>query len=110
MRANERRENHDAKHNGSSLDDFPEEGGYRGEVESAAIKRVLASQFERMTGSKRRRKGQLLLHNELSLVGATGKLSINPGVVRCDPIRARDVRNQVQHRPSTAERYRRQAL
>jgi hypothetical protein len=33
-------------HTGSSLDDFLEEEGYRDEVESAAIKRVLAWQFE----------------------------------------------------------------
>jgi hypothetical protein len=34
-------------HSGSSFDDFLEEEGYRDEVESAAIKRVLAWQFER---------------------------------------------------------------
>jgi antitoxin HicB len=33
-------------HSGSSFDDFLEEEGYRDEVESAAIKRVLAWQFE----------------------------------------------------------------
>ena len=33
-------------HSGSSFDDFLEEEGYRNEVESAAIKRVLAWQFE----------------------------------------------------------------
>jgi antitoxin HicB len=35
-----------AVHSGSSFDDFLEEEGYRDEVESAAIKRVLAWQFE----------------------------------------------------------------
>ena len=34
-------------YSGSSFDDFLEEEGYRDEVESAAIKRVLAWQFER---------------------------------------------------------------
>jgi hypothetical protein len=34
-------------HSGSSFDDFLEEEGYRDEVESVAIKRVLAWQFER---------------------------------------------------------------
>ena len=34
------------KHSGSTFDDFLEEEGYRDEVESAAIKRVLAWQFE----------------------------------------------------------------
>lgn len=33
-------------HSGSSFDDFLEEEGYRDEIESAAIKRVLAWQFE----------------------------------------------------------------
>lgn len=33
-------------HSGSSFDDFLDEEGYRDEVESAAIKRVLAWQFE----------------------------------------------------------------
>ena len=33
-------------HSGSSFDDFLEEEGYRDDVESAAIKRVLAWQFE----------------------------------------------------------------
>ena len=33
-------------HSGSSFDDFLEEEGYRSDVESAAIKRVLAWQFE----------------------------------------------------------------
>ena len=33
-------------HSGSNFDDFLEEEGYRDEVESAAIKRVLAWQFE----------------------------------------------------------------
>ena len=33
-------------HSGSSFDDFLEEEGYRNEVESVAIKRVLAWQFE----------------------------------------------------------------
>jgi antitoxin HicB len=33
-------------HSGSSFDDFLEEEGYRDELESAAIKRVLAWQFE----------------------------------------------------------------
>jgi antitoxin HicB len=33
-------------HSGSSFDDFLEEEGYQDEVESAAIKRVLAWQFE----------------------------------------------------------------
>ncbi len=33
-------------HSGSSFDDFLEEEGYRNDVESAAIKRVLAWQFE----------------------------------------------------------------
>jgi antitoxin HicB len=33
-------------HSGSSFDDYLEEEGYRDEVESAAIKRVLAWQFE----------------------------------------------------------------
>jgi len=33
-------------HSGSSFDDFLEEEGYRNEVESIAIKRVLAWQFE----------------------------------------------------------------
>jgi hypothetical protein len=33
-------------HSGSSFDDFLEEEGYRDEVESAAIKRVLAWQFQ----------------------------------------------------------------
>ena len=33
-------------HSGSSFDDFLEQEGYRNEVESAAIKRVLAWQFE----------------------------------------------------------------
>jgi antitoxin HicB len=33
-------------HSGSSFDDFLEEEGYRNEVESAAIKRVIAWQFE----------------------------------------------------------------
>jgi antitoxin HicB len=35
-----------AEHSGSSFDDFLEEEGYRNEVESVAIKRVLAWQFE----------------------------------------------------------------
>ncbi len=34
------------KHSGSTFDDFLDEEGYRDEVESAAIKRVLAWQFE----------------------------------------------------------------
>lgn len=34
------------RHSGSSFDDFLEEEGYRDEVESAAIKRVLAWQFQ----------------------------------------------------------------
>jgi response regulator of citrate/malate metabolism len=34
------------EHSGSSFDDFLEEEGYRNEVESVAIKRVLAWQFE----------------------------------------------------------------
>lgn len=34
------------RHSGSSFDDFLEEEGYRNEVESAAIKRVLAWQFQ----------------------------------------------------------------
>ena len=34
------------RHSGSSFDDFLEEEGYRDEVESAAIKRVLAWQFK----------------------------------------------------------------
>src|ERR1700722_10391078 len=33
-------------HSGSSFDDFLEQDGYRNEVESTAIKRVLAWQFE----------------------------------------------------------------
>jgi hypothetical protein len=33
-------------HSGSSFDDFLEEEGYRNDVESVAIKRVLAWQFE----------------------------------------------------------------
>jgi hypothetical protein len=33
-------------HSGSSFDDFLEEEGYRNDVESAAIKRVIAWQFE----------------------------------------------------------------
>src|SRR5580704_7321901 len=35
-----------AEHSGSSFDDFLEQEGYRNEVESTAIKRVLAWQFE----------------------------------------------------------------
>lgn len=34
------------RHSGSSFDDFLEEEGYRDEVESAAVERVLAWQFE----------------------------------------------------------------
>src|ERR1700727_537528 len=44
-------------HSGSSFDDFLEEEGYRDEVESAAIKRVLAWQFEQeMTRQQKTKK------------------------------------------------------
>jgi antitoxin HicB len=47
---------------GSSFDDFLEEEGYRNDVESAAIKRVLAWQFEqemiRQKKTLRRFRGQ----------------------------------------------------
>ncbi len=43
-------------HSGSNLDDFLEEEGYRDEVESAAIKRVLAWQFEQETARQQMTK------------------------------------------------------
>lgn len=44
-------------HSGSSFDDFLDEEGYRDEVESAAIKRVLAWQFEQeMTRQQKTKK------------------------------------------------------
>jgi hypothetical protein len=43
-------------HTGSSLDDFLEEEGYRDEVESAAIKRVLAWQFEQEMNRQQKTK------------------------------------------------------
>ena len=43
-------------HTGSSFDDFLDEEGYRDEVESAAIKRVLAWQLEREMTRQRKTK------------------------------------------------------
>src|ERR1700722_18133008 len=43
-------------HSGSSFDDFLEEEGYRDEVESAAIKRVLAWQFEQEMARQQKTK------------------------------------------------------
>jgi antitoxin HicB len=43
-------------HSGSSFDDFLEEEGYRDEVESAAIKRVLAWQLEQEMSRQRKTK------------------------------------------------------
>lgn len=43
-------------HSGSSFDDFLEEDGIREEVESAAIKRVLAWQFEQEMGRQHKTK------------------------------------------------------
>lgn len=43
-------------HTGSTLNDFLEEEGYRDEVESAAIKRVLAWQLEREMTRQRKTK------------------------------------------------------
>jgi antitoxin HicB len=44
------------RHSGSSFDDFLEEEGYRDEVESAAIKRVLAWQFEQEMARQQKTK------------------------------------------------------
>jgi antitoxin HicB len=44
------------KHSGSSFDDFLVEEGYRDEVESAAIKRVLAWQFEQEMARQQKTK------------------------------------------------------
>ena len=44
------------RHSGSSFDDFLEEEGYRDEVESAAIKRVLAWQFKQEMARQQRTK------------------------------------------------------
>lgn len=44
------------KHSGSSFDDFLEEEGYRDEVESAVIKRVLAWQFEQEMARQQKTK------------------------------------------------------
>lgn len=44
------------KHSGSNFDDFLEEEGYRDEVESAAIKRVLAWQFEQEMARQQKTK------------------------------------------------------
>jgi len=46
----------DSVHTGSSFDDFLEEEGIRNEVESAAIKRVLAWQFEQAMKKQRKTK------------------------------------------------------
>ena len=43
-------------HTGSSLDDFLEEEGIKNEVESAAIKRVLAWQFAQEMAKQRKTK------------------------------------------------------
>lgn len=43
-------------HSGSSFDEFLDEEGIREEVESAAIKRVLAWQFEQEMGRQRKTK------------------------------------------------------
>ncbi len=43
-------------HSGSSFDDFLEEEGYRDEVQSAAIKRVLAWQFEQEMARQKKTK------------------------------------------------------
>jgi hypothetical protein len=43
-------------HSGSSFDEFLEEEGYRDEVESAAIKRVLAWQFEQEMSRQQKTK------------------------------------------------------
>lgn len=43
-------------HSGSNFDDFLEEEGYRDEVESAAIKRVLAWQFEQEMARQQKTK------------------------------------------------------
>src|SRR5258708_4969890 len=43
-------------HSGSSFDDFLEEEGYRDEVESAAIKRVLAWKFEQAMTRRQKTK------------------------------------------------------
>lgn len=43
-------------HSGSSFDDFLEEEGYRDEVQSAAIKRVLAWQFEQEMARQQKTK------------------------------------------------------
>lgn len=43
-------------HSGSSFDDFLEEEGYRDEVESVAIKRVLAWQFEQEMSRQQKTK------------------------------------------------------
>jgi antitoxin HicB len=45
-----------ARHSGSTFDDFLEEEGYRNEVESAAIKRVLAWQFEQEMARQQKTK------------------------------------------------------
>src|ERR1700691_4690506 len=50
-------------HSGSSFDDFLEEEGYRNDVESVAIKRVLAWQFEQEM--KRQRKTKRAMAKEL---------------------------------------------
>ncbi|QHN04728.1 hypothetical protein FTO74_16210 [Granulicella sp. WH15] len=44
-------------HSGSSFDDFLEKDGYRGEIENAAIKRVLAWQSEQESRIRARTPG-----------------------------------------------------
>src|ERR1700693_4635678 len=43
-------------HSGSSFDDFLEEEGYRNEVESIAVQRVVAWQFEQEMGRQQKTK------------------------------------------------------
>lgn len=47
------------KHSGSSFDEFLEKEGIREEVESAAVKRVLAWQFEQEMARQQKTKGAM---------------------------------------------------
>ena len=71
-------------HSGSSFDDFLEEEGYRNEVESIAVKRVLAWQFEQeMVRQQKTKKGDgCRTENEPFSVGPLARSTEHGGFAR----------------------------